>query len=751
MRSLAASALYLSYGAAACAQGTDRESQQKTAAESSAPAGLGEVVVVTARRREENLQDVPLAITAIGGDQLARNSIVRLDDLTKVTPALQISPSSFSQNTPRFTIRSQSQFEPLLTLDPSVAVYFADVVQSRAHGLNGAMYDLSSVQVLKGPQGTLFGRNTTGGAVLIVPNAPTDRLEAAAAINVGNYDFAAVEGMLNVPLSETFAVRFAGRVARRDGYSVNRANGQRNDDQDNESWRASILYDSHAGFKNTLLVNGFSADENGAAFKLTGATANGLFVAAYPTVPTLLTAERTASFHSYVSEQSGLGSTVDTIGVSNTTEVKIGDITIKNIFGYRDVDSFAKFDYDGTTFRMFDSTEHLRADQISDEFQVLGDAFGASMDWIVGAYFFREQGVNRQDAYLDFPGIFSQDTVDKGEVENTSPSAFAQANYRIIEGLSLTAGGRYTKDKRELIGSGSNFGVCNRIDSNGDVLAPCEYRVEKTFNSTTYTLGIDYQLSPNHLIYLAHRRGYRSGGFNLRARTPEEFTPFSPEIVKDVEIGFKADWDIGTTRLRTNLALYRQDYDDIQRVQAAIIGGALVTTIVNAASATVDGFEVDATWLVGDNVELRGFYAYSDAGYDKWTAPLAGGGVADLSHNKFSYAPKRSAGSSLRFSYPLARGALSLQGDVYYQSEVQLQDANVVPDGVESGYTTANVRLEWEDVLGKPGVSAALWARNVTNTEYFTAGVPIEAFGSTVKTIGAPRTFGLELKYAFGN
>ena len=738
----------LAAGTAASAQTGDGISDAGKAAASKAETGFDDIVV-TARRRAENVQDVPVAVTAFDGASLARKSVVRLEDLTKATPALQVVPSAFSQNTPRFTIRSQSQFEPLLTLDPSVAVYFADVVQSRAHGLNAAMFDLASVQVVKGPQGTLFGRNTTGGAVLLAPNAPSmDGIEGSLTVNAGNYDLFTYEGVINLPITDRLAIRFAHQIVRRDGYSLNRATGERKDDQHNESWRLSVLYDSQSGFRNTLFLNGFSAKENGTAFKLTGATPAGLFATAYPTVPALLAAEKAAPFHSFVSAQTGTGAVVSTFGIENTTEVELGAVTLKNIFGYREVDSVSRFDFDGTTFQMFDSRESLDSNQFSNELQLLGKALDDRLDWIVGGYYFREKGVNSQGGILSFPGFFEQRTLDVGHVKNSSVSAFAQANYKLpfLEGLSVTAGGRLTRDKRELTGSGTNFGICNRTDLSGVPLSPCERHVEKSFKEPTYTFGLDYQISPHHLVYIAHRRGYRSGGFNLRARTPQEFTPFSPEIVKDVELGLKADWRIGGTSLRTNFALYRQKYDDIQRVQAVVINGVLVTTIVNAAKATVKGFEADATWLLGDNVEVRGFYSYSDPVYDNWVAR----GV-DLSNNKFSYAPKHSAGGSLRITQPLPgdNGSISVMGDVYYQSRIQLQDVNVVPDGVEGGYATANARLEWNNVLGTK-TSAALWVRNLTDTKYFTSGVPIAAFGSTVKTIGAPRTWGVELKYNFG-
>lgn len=735
------------------APGTVSATGATTRADAQTGQAAGDDIVVTARRRDERIQDVPIAITAIGGASLTRDSIVKLEDVQRVAPALQITPSGFGSSVPRFTIRSQSQYEGLLTLDPSVAVYFADVVQARPHGINAGLYDIASIQVLKGPQGTLFGRNTTGGAILIAPNAPSDVFEGQMTANVGNYDLVSLEGMVNIPVSDNFQVRAAGRIVRRDGYTVNRANGARYDDEKSDSWRISAKFSS-GDFTNVVVVNGFHEHDNGSAMQATYFDPNGLAALAWPGLLTALADQQKSDFHSFATEMAPGQNRVTAIGVSNTSTLNLGDVTLKNIFGYRHVKSVAPADYDGSTLPVFATTETLDANQISDEFQVLGKSLDNALDWIAGAYYFRESGRDIQDAVLNYEPFFFQDSRQNGQVVNESKSIFAQATYRPpgLSALGLTAGVRYTWDDRALTGSGRLNGGCAIVDGAGQPLDPCSRTVAKSFGSPTYTVTLDYKIDDKRMVYITHRQGYRSGGFNLRAAAPAEFVPYSPEHVKDVEVGLKADWNIGTTRLRTNIAAYYQDYSDIQRVQAAVIGNVLVTTIVNAAAAEVKGVEFDGTWTLDKHLELRGFYALSDARYKKWLVPLGGGAFQDRTSFEFSYAPRDVAGGSIRYNADLPgdAGNVALQGDVYYQSHIQFQDENYVPYGVGKAYTVGNARVEWNGIMGS-NVSAAFWVRNLTDTKYNPSGTPINGFGSVVSTIGPPRTFGVELRVGFGS
>jgi iron complex outermembrane recepter protein len=707
--------------------------------------------MVTARRRDEREQSVPMTVSVLSGADLETKSVVRLEDLTHSVPSIQIVPSAFSANTPKFTIRSQSEYEPLLTEDPSVNVYFADVVQERAHGLNAQFFDLASVEVLKGPQGTLFGRNSTGGDVLLVPQAPTKEFDVQTDLTVGNYGLTTVNGVVNIPVNDELQLRVGGGVIRRRGYTRDLTTGVDLDDAHNEVWRVGALYTPTEILKDTLFVTGFQAHEHGTALQITGNDPAGLQALAWPAAQGYLLQQQTLPFHTVLGGVTP-GDKVNTVSVANTTEWALEAFTLKNIFGYRKVGAGQNFDYDGTPLPIFTSREQLDAKQFSDELQILGSALDHHLDWIGGLYWFKENGVETQVAALNYAPFFVQNSVQTGNVTNISDSVFAQGTYRLpsIEALSFTAGARYTRDKRELTGTAVFNGGCGiSLDNAGTIAAdPCYETVGKTFSSPTWQVGVDWQITPEKLLYLNQSRGYKSGGFNLRAQTPAQFAPYNPETVTQEELGLKADWHPRGTALRTNIALYYQAYDNIQRTEATVINGGLVTTIVNAATATVKGAEADVTWLPVQSVQLRVYWAYSDAGYSKWLVPNAAGGYDDYSRNQFSYAPKNSGGASAQtqFALPGKVGTLLAEIDGYHQSEIQEQDVNVIPDGVARAYTIGNARLELQDVAAS-GVSVAFFVRNFTNRNYYLSGTPIVGLGSTVMTLSPPITYGLQIKY----
>ncbi len=735
-------------GAAQAQAGTDVDGQAPGSAATVADDGLGDIVI-TARRREERLQDVPVAVTALSGADLTSRSIQQVLDLNRVTPGFTASQGGLGGGVPRFTIRGQVQFEQLISLDPSVGIYFAEVIQARAHGTSAGFFDLASVEVLRGPQGTLFGRNTTGGAVLITPQTATDRLEGYVSVQLGNYDTIIVHGAVNIPIAEGLSLRLAGRIADRDGYTYSPAADRYFDDESNQSWRATLRWSPADNFVNTLVLNGYYADEQGTGWRLTGFAPNSAFGAR----PDLVGFVNGAGDRRIAGNESPVrGSYANVFGLANTTTLDLGEVTIKNIFGYRTVESRSEnLDFDGSPFFIYSAPESLDGSQYSNEFQLLGNAFDNRLDWIVGAYYFRESGEQTQRSSIV---TIPQDLIRTGYVRNISKSIFAQGNYALgfVEGLSLTAGARYTWDDRRLQQFGRNLlnNACSStLASQPTCIGPV---FNADFGAFTYTLGLDWKIDADRLVYIAHRRGYRSGGFNLRANTPQQFEPFNPELVRDIEVGFKADWDTGIGRIRTNLAAYYQWYTNIQRNVTFIDPGtnSLVTSVVNAATAHVSGFEAEIRWRPTRNLEISGQIGHSRLRYDRFEQVLAGGAVQDLSANRIGFAPEWTGGGMIRYTQPLTGngGELAFQADIYSQSSMQLQDFNVI-GGISQPYTLVNFRLEWNDLLGT-GLSAAAYLRNAFDETHFTGGIAINGLGPITKNYGPPRTFGVELRIPFG-
>ncbi|EEF24512.1 conserved hypothetical protein, partial [Ricinus communis] len=412
-----------------------------------APTASGlEEVTVTARRREEQIQEVPLAITALTGEALEKAGVQGVEDLRFRAPALQVSPSPFGSAVPGYTIRGQRQLESIITQDPSVGIYVDEVVQQRPHGTNQGFFDIQSVQVLKGPQGTLFGRSTTGGAVLIKSNTPElGAAKGELGVSVGNYNAVTTDAMANIPAGPDLAFRIAGQFTHHDGYTDNITTGKEQDDDNTRAIRLSMLANITDALQNTLILSTFHSDNNGTAFKLTrvnpnlGAGAIGRLLG--PTLNTL----NGEDFHTVAGNYVGLED-VDTSDVANTTTYDFSGMTLKNILGYRYVDSDVAFDYDGAPANYFQSRNFLRSYQFSDELQLLGKAFDDSVDWITGLYYFNEFGRDTQNSLL--AGTRAND----GKAENTSKSVFAHATWHLPwldKKLSFTAGARYTEDERE--------------------------------------------------------------------------------------------------------------------------------------------------------------------------------------------------------------------------------------------------------------------------------------------------------------
>ncbi|MCK9541663.1 MAG: TonB-dependent receptor [Novosphingobium sp.] len=710
-------------------------------------ADAGDVIIVTARKKEESLQQVPIAVTAIGGEQLASKNVVRFQDLQQVTAGLTVQSSAFGNNIPSFTIRGQRQFAPYMTLDPSTAIYFADVVQSRPQGLNAAMYDLESVQVLKGPQGTLYGRNTTGGAVLIAPKKPEAGNGGYARLVLGNYDLRTIEGAANLAFGDHIQFRAAGQIARRDGYTPNHYNGVRLDDEHNENWRLSLRLRPAEGIENLTVVNGFHARENGVGYKLVALADPAPPGIVYPDgYFATLAAIRAQPFHSTNSDLVNPAARIKTFGLSNVTTIDIGEVQLKNVLGYRHVKSFVAFDFDGSPAAFFPSLENVRSNMWSDELQLQGKALGGTLDWIVGAYFFQEKGSDQQTS------TFLAVRDSKGDIVNRSYSGFVQLNYHVpgVDGLSATAGVRITKDIRKFDAQSTVNGNC-RFGVN-----PCSVKRRLSYAEPTYHLGLDWRVTPDVLVYVSHSRGYHSGAFNFLAGNLAALdNPADPEFVMNYEAGLKTDWRIGDRPGRLNLAVYRQDYSGIQRVVGAVVNGTFVSSLVNAAEARIQGLEAELSFSPAEFLKLSAHYAYTDPKYTRFDRAVPGGGAVDISPTRF-IASKHVLGGEARLTLPVndRAGRIELVGSAYYQSRTTFNEQNYdgarfFPTSFIAPYTLLNARVEWSNIMGS-NASLAGFVRNLTDKHYYAGGTDlVDSAGTTGVFLGAPRTYGLELAYRF--
>ncbi|MDB5968609.1 MAG: TonB-dependent receptor [Hydrocarboniphaga sp.] len=770
-----------------------------------------EEVVVTARRREESAQSVPIAITALSGDALETHHINNIEGLATVVPTLSISQSSGRENSPVYSLRGIRPTESLYGQDPTVAIYFADAVLSPAEGTNLGMYDLASVQVLKGPQGTLFGRNTTGGAILLTPRRPGNSFGADIMVGYGSYGLNETQVGVDIPASDTFALRLSGRTINSEGYQTNVAPGplygSKLGGEDTRSVRLSAVWNPTDSIENYMVVMYDQRHTNGRGMVLKAANPDpsplnsarcydgpgnpvtgGQPCNRFETtdLPSIYDAVERANHRDINDVESDMRQfeNLESSGVVNTTSIKLGDeLTLKGIGAYHDFKTAQSIDLDASGIPGELTAEGDEAlHHASYELQLLGTAFDQRLNWVTGLYWYYETGFQNSPGRVSEGASGSNPFSQYGAVKDTSYSAFAQGSYNLTSDLSLTAGVRMNKDEREMTLETHTPTVCILKDQNGQPLTldNCSVTLSDSFSQPTGTVSLDYKLRPDSLVYLASRLGYRSGGFNLRATNPLTYEPYKQETVNDLELGTKTDWSVGSWRMRSNADTFYQLYDDIQRtVGVTSTTGVPGSAVQNAAKAKVFGIELEQTIAPTRNLSLQLNYAYTYPKYDQWTeigsdpvdptATTKVYPVVDLSKTPFHFTPKHSGSATLAYTVPLGTevGQLNFTSTASYRSGVwinslqTIQAINRTPENIrpflqQKAYWLLDLSAGWSGVMGT-SFDVNAYAKNVTDEEYKVGGIQLyeSAYASVSRqglltaAYGPPLTYGLQLRYRF--
>ncbi len=786
-------------------------------AQEESSSALNDDIVVTARRVEERLQDVPVAVTAVQGEALQRLGVTNAVDLRTVVPSLTVTNAAGRPATPLYSIRGQRGSDQVFTQDPPVTAYLDEVLITPVAGSNASLFDLENVQVLKGPQGTLFGRNTTGGAVLYTSATPKADFSAKVEAGYANYDSYKLNAFVNVPISDAIKFRAAVDYKKQGGTGEVLAGPEKGKDVGGFkqiAGRASLLIDPGTGFKNLTIV-GYSKwkDEGGSAFRILdtprpGGNANVVFNTniVVPGNAGLLDSQiakqRASGYYDIESgERNGGVSKIWT--VTNTTTIELSDtLTLKNIFGFRKLDAWDAVDYDGTILPILAATNSARAKTYSNETQLQGTAFDDKLNFIFGAYYFDQRGIegtgtpfmdvrNQLPGTVAFGGTARLQFVD---IVNQSFSGFGQVGYKLTDQLTLNAGLRYSVDRRS---SDSTVGTVSKTQFNNNHPIPvtCEYRGANgqplpatyadchikgsaSFAAPSWLVDLDWKVDPDTLIYIASRHSYRSGGFQSRPfDNTTAVQTFAPEKVTDIELGLKRDWRLGgDVGLRTNLALYHQWYKDIQRSSTTLTPVGVGNVVRNAASAKIKGLEFESELRLGSIARISFNYAYIDAKYGSYptlfyapTNPNAnaqGFIPQDRSNFPFTYIPKHQINGSVVLTPEVGDiGDLTLTANVYYQSKVFQGDDyynadtlkfatnnGVLPANVyyaQPGYALVNARAQLDNIAGS-GISAAIWGRNLFDKRYVDSAVLFQnSIGFGTGIYGPPRTYGIDLSVKF--
>jgi len=748
----------------------------QTAPARTSATGAIEELVVTARKTEERAQDVPVAITAISPMRMKDLGISNFSDVSRSTPNLFVTRYNSNPASPLITIRGQAQQDVTLNIDSPVGVYVDGVYLPHSFGLDAAMVDIERIEVLKGPQGTLYGKNTTGGAISVVTKSPDlDQFGGFADVTLGNYDFVGVNAALNIPLvKDQLAMRLVASNSNHNGYGRDARGGAVNDDH-SRFYRAKIRWEPSETVHVLLSADYQRLWNRGSAIHLTEvnpypstvrntpATATGFLQVraerGLPNTPDGILAARNllatyiygqpsgpksfydgSTFSPQAGHYDGWGASAD-IAADLTDSITLRSITAVRKFRRTDV-----IDIDASPFTIIESLNLAHSTNWAEELQLSGS--GERYNWIVGAY------ANWEDADDTSPNTITVPLVNPSspgrnlaDLKQSSKAVYGQAGYNLTDQVRLTAGLRWTSETKQNT-STNNAGpafTCSIPVILRPNAAVCSATFKNTYSDYSYLVSLDYKPNDQILLYAKTSRGFKGGGQNIRGTgTPESFNPFRPETVTDYEVGVKSD--LLDRRLRINAAAFHSEYKDVQR-SARILApnGTVVSLLTNAAKARINGAELEVTARPIEPLTLNFSAGLTDAKYKEFFDAALG----DRTNEPFAL-PKRTWSISGSYVIPTDRGAVRLAADYNWRSRVVLAPAAVFKDAAaQDAYGLLNTRVSFN--LDSADLEIAAFVKNVAGKHYYSAAGSFDnSLGYDLLWVGNPRTYGVQLIKKFG-
>jgi iron complex outermembrane receptor protein len=685
-----------------------------------------ETIIVTAERREENLQATPVSITAFTAEQLETKLLTRTEHLADFTPNMYMHDGVNNPSTLSVVMRGQGEGGGgIATSEPPVAFYVDDIYQARLSVANTEFADIERIEVLRGPQGTLFGRNSMTGAVNIITFTPGDDTRLVGSASYGSYREVKLKASAAAPIVEG---ALAGSVSamfsdQQKGWWRNIATGRRVGEKDTWGLRGKLHLYSSDTFD--AVVAAYYVDANNDGF-----------------VTTAIDARTLAPVDGdYFITRTPIGSFGDTTqwGVNGRFTVDFGNASLKSITGYSAVDDGFRFDLSGgvrtapNVYRIgFDRTSQINQDQWSQELQLLGTAFDDRLDWIVGAYYFTETGT-QTFTDLFFVQAFNLTVplpVTNYTMRTRSYAGFAQGTYAFTDQLSFTAGLRYTKEKKRIAGVKAT---------------PFANRTE--YGAWTPKFSFDYQITPDVLVFASASRGFKAGGYQgLSGDAISLATPFDEEHAWSYELGTKADvWD---RRLRINATAFFMKLDDLQ--SAVLVPGTINAVTQNAVDAEQWGLEIESIAALTDHLTLTLMLGLQD---DKFTRVDPRSQIATSGAKRLASAPHYQGAVGFNYQAPLADiglgmpGTLRLGGDFVFR-DVFWASFDLNPVARNSKITRLNGFIGYQS--GSEKWQVTLSGRNLTDEVDWLNGLDVRAlFGQGVRQAMEPRTWMLEFKYRY--
>jgi iron complex outermembrane receptor protein len=725
-----------------------------------------EEITVTARKVSENLQDTPIAITAITGSALEDRQVFNTNVLDQVVPNLQFAdnaPLAGNNHSSQVFIRGIGQTDPTSTVDPGVGLYIDDVYMGTAVGGTMELRDVANIQVLRGPQGTLFGRNTIGGAILISTTDPGDEFGGTVRAEVGADNLINGFLALDTPFSNSFKARFSFGIKKQDGY-VKRTDGTDLGDANNFTGMAKFVLEPNDHFNAKLAFDYTKADENGsplvfaaineaATFSRVASQDAGCPGVVFPTsgpVP-MIADDRCANDLQGRGPYANNGTTplqswLENWGTSLRLTFSLSDTSeLKSITSYRNIKWKGVRDADNTPLVILNTYYDVKGDQLSEELQYTYKS--DSLVGVVGLYYFEQTSDDIATIELNPPPPGIQRDSDNNKVDNQSWAAFTQWTYDFTDRLGLTVGGRYTEDKK------------GSYPDQYDFAAPTVKQVpvqwyRDTFSSFTPSASLQFRWNDDAMTYLSYSEGFKGGGWNshfnsvLTPAQQDALQEFKPEEAQTIELGAKLDLADRTVRL--NMAVFSSDYKDMQLTYRGPAPNGVAPFITNAGKTSIDGAELEFTWSPNGDFLLDSSVGYLDATIDNLrNIPLAVLPPGLVEGNVLPFAPEWQM--HLGLQYTAHAGSLEIvpRVDASYQSQTFFDATNTPEIAQLNDVTRVNAQLQlrgndskWRFIVG---------VNNATDETYPIAGNSSLSTGSGYAEIAyaRPREWFASFAYDF--
>lgn len=744
-----------------------------------------EEIVVTAQKRESDLQTTPIAISAMTAENIEERRIDSMRDVQHIAPSLVFSQINTGV---MMAVRGVGTDINTFSTEGGVSLFVDGVYQARTHIQNSAFFDLDRIELLRGPQGTLYGRNSTGGSVNIITKMPSFEPEAKIGVTLGEFGLVETHVSGSMPLTEdTLAVRGSFSYVENDGWVDNKTLDKDVGGEEDTSGRLSLLWTPTDNFEMVVRGSWAENDSEGPILiysaeqlvpptltspgnpggvlvfpqaALGGASFQQVFGLTLPS-PGTVNFDRDDTFQNRPTENR-----FEYNSLSNTIKWQISpSLTLSSITAYVESDSKRSDDLDGSDIDFFKSDIRRVSEQFTQEFNLSGLAFDERLDWIVGVFYMSEDADQRQE--FVFPsqqpffeallGIFSiggplppgslaafgthldgvttdvRPFVDFDmNLETTSYAGYMQGTWHFSDRVRGTAGLRYTKDERDAtISAAANISgnVCTNQENNGE------------WSDTTYRVGVDWDVSDTTFAYITHSKGFKSGGYNSGLCENE----FEPENIYATEIGVKTTLQ---QKLQLNTAAFYYDYEDLQTRQ--IINNA--SQVGNAAKAEIYGLEVEATAYLFENLTLNAAVTWLHAENEEYSVsdPMFPGlGIQDLEGKELLRAPDWRANAGIEYNFDLGgKGGLLLRYEVTHSDNLHYDVFN--NDFTEQeAYTVANLRMTWRANQNTDGLVVQAFVENATDEEYVEGHLPSSFYGGVVSHFGTPRWFGVSATYSW--